>query len=133
MIKGVDVSDRMLQKYVASAVGAGIAVSFCAFLTLKNKIDFQAIIKNPALIEDITEIDMQYSLIALITEWLNANHDKKGMDILIDMLQHLQPEYAIITIKSAMAKFPNQILKHFATNETWTKKLASEYQKYIGG
>ena len=89
LINNLSHEDPMFQKYVASAVGTGVSVEFTAFLRLKDKIDFASILKNPKLIEDITAIDLQFSLVALITEWLKTEHDKHGMDTLLNMMQYL--------------------------------------------
>lgn len=131
LINGLSHKDKMFQKYVASAVGTGVAVEFTAFNNLKDTIDFKAILNNPKEIESITQIDLQFSLVSIITEWLKNNHGKAGMDKLLDMLQYMQPEYAILVLKIAVERYLSQVRKHFHANKLWKDHLAEEYTKYL--
>jgi hypothetical protein len=131
LIKDMEHDAPMFQKYVASAVGEGIALQFCAFTRLKDKIDFQKILDNPKLITDIKQIDLQYSLISIINEWFTKNYKKEHCDKLVEMLQYMQVEFAILTIRSAVAKHQEAVAKYFHSNPLWKSKLGGEFNKYI--
>ena len=131
LIKGMTHKDAMFQTYVASAVGTGVAVEFTAFNNLKDTIDFNAILKNPQEIEGITQIDLQFSLVSIIAEWLKNNHDKAGMHKLLEMLQYMQPEYAILVLKIAVERYMTNVRKYFHESKLWRETLAVEYTKYL--
>jgi len=131
LIAGLNHTNPMFQKLVASAVGTGIAVEFTAFQNLKDTIDFKKIIANPQEIEKITQIDLQYSLVSLITEWLKSSHDKAGMDQFVDMLQYLPIEYGIITLKLAVKEYGKEIRKYVLVNKIWKESLGNEYNRYL--
>ena len=53
---------------VCSAIGEGKAREFVAFCKLKDKLDLDAIIKNPSKIEKIKGVDIKYLLVSAISE-----------------------------------------------------------------
>jgi len=131
LIDGIDHNNKLFQKLVASAVGTGVAVTFTSWLRLQDTIDFNAILKNPKEIKKIDRIDMQFSLVAIICEWLKKNHNKQGCDTLIDMLEQLAPEFAILVLKNAVENYLTDLRKHFGTNSKWKKHMSQEYAKYL--
>lgn len=133
MIKGLEHGNPMFQKFVASSVGTGVAVEFSGWCNLRDKVDFQAILKNPKLIEDIEELDIQYSLVSMITEYLKGHHDQAGCDKFLEMLQFLQPEFAILSLKFAVERHYSSITRYFQKNKLWKEDLGKEYSKYLVG
>ena len=131
MIKDIDYTNPMFQKYVAMAVGSGVAVEFTAFQRLKEKIDFKQILENPKTIRKIEQIDLQFSLIALVGDWFDKNADKKGCDKLFELISYMQPEFAILTLKYAKASHINELRKYAGQNPLWKNKLSHEYAKYL--
>lgn len=133
LIKDKSHSSPLFQKLVASAIGTGIAVEFCAFLSLQDTIDFDKILKNPQEIENITKVSMQYSLVGLITDWLVKNHDKAGIEKLAEMLSYQQPEFAIITLKHAIKAHKVSVKRYLPSSKVWKEALSDEYYKYLQG
>ena len=131
LIQGLTHNDKMFQKYVASAVGTGVAVEFTAFQKLKDTIDFKQILAKPELIQQIEQLDIQFSLIAIVEDWFDKNNDKAGCTKLLEMVSHMQPEFAILTLKMAYRKHQRSMKTHFGKIPLWTKELATEYSKYL--
>lgn len=130
-IDGIDHNNPIFQKFVASCVGTGVSVEFTAFQKLKETIDFKAILEHPEKIQQIEQLDIQYSLIAIVEEWFNKNCDKKGCVKLLEMVSHMPPEFAILTLKMAYGKHQRAMKTHFGTIGLWKNTLAKEYGKYL--
>jgi hypothetical protein len=130
-IEGVTHKNPIFQKFVASCVGTGIAVEFTAFQRLSEKINFEDILKNPELIQRIEELDIQYSLISIVEEWFNKNTDKAGCTKLCELVSHMQPEFAILTLKMAYKRHERAMKNNFSKISLWKNQLAKEYGKYL--
>jgi hypothetical protein len=131
LIKEKSHREPLFFKLVASAIGTGIATTFKAFLEVRDTINFDDILKNPQEVENITKINMQYSLVSLICQWLEKNHKKDDMDKLIEIMQYQNPEFAILTLKMVVNNYMKQVEKYFPQNKIWKKKLSLEYAKYL--
>jgi len=131
LINGLTHNDKLFQKLVASAVGTGVAVEFTAFQKIKETIDFKKILEKPELIQQIEQLDVQYSLISIVEDWFDKNNDKAGCVKLLELVSHMQPEFAILTLKMAYRKHQRAMKNHFGKIPLWTKELAGEYAKYL--
>lgn len=130
LIKGLNHNSSMFQKYVASAVGSGIAIQFTEFQRLTDTIDFKKILKNPILISQIEEFNIQWSLVALINSWFDEHHKKEDCELFCELIQHLPPEFAILCLRTARKKH-KKATKEFSKVKLWTKTLVGEYGKYL--
>lgn len=131
LIKGITHSDKMFQKLVSSAVGTGVATEFTAFSRLKDTIDFDDILKQPAKIRLIEQLDIQWSLVGIVDEWFNKNTDKDGCIKFLELVSYMQPEFAIITLKMAFKKHKTAMRNNFSKIKLWTEDLSKEYAKYL--
>ena len=131
LISGMGHNEKLFQKFVASAVGSGVAVEFVAFQRLTDTIDFKEIVNKPILIKDIEEFDVQWSLVALINEWFDNNHDKAGCEKFCDIIQYLPPEFAILCLRNARKKHKKALSTHMNSIKLWKNHLVDEYGKYL--
>ncbi|MCK5294173.1 MAG: hypothetical protein KAJ49_05930 [Arcobacteraceae bacterium] len=114
---------------VSSAVGEAIATEFIAFQRLQSKINIKDILKNPASVEKITEIDLKYSLLSAIVE--EYKKDKKHLKEILEVCNHLPPEFAILLLRFLnVARYKNQFKRDVIKLTVW-KELASKYGKYL--
>lgn len=78
MIKGIKNDDSKLKVYSGTSVGEGLAVEFCAFTELEQKIDIEKILTNVNTAPLPTNIDMKYALISSVIEYFkNKSSSKK--------------------------------------------------------
>jgi len=131
LISNIDHTNPLFQKFVASAVGTGVATEFTAFQRLSEQIDFKQILDKPELIKSIEELDLQYSLIGMVVEWFDKNTDKAGCTKLLQLVSNMPPEFAIITLRMSYKKHTRAVTNHFGKIPLWTKDLAQEYAKYL--
>ena len=130
LIKGLNHNDKLFQKFVASAVGSGVAVEFTAFQRLTDTIDFKDILANPSSIKKIEEFDVQWSLVALVNEWFDKNANKQGLEKFCDIIQYLPPEFAILCLRNARKKH-KKAMTGINNIKIWKTKLVDEYGKFL--
>ena len=131
LIAGKTHDNPIFQKLVASAVGTGTAVEFTAFQKLKETIDFKQILEKPELIQQIEQIDVKYSLISIVEEWFDKHHDKNDCVKICELVSHMPPEFAILTLKMAYKKHQRAMKNNFGKISLWKNQLAKEYGKYL--
>lgn len=131
LIKDKDVRHPLFQTLVASAVGSGIASEFVGFCKLKEQIDFQAILDNPEKIQEIEQLDIRFSLVGIVDNWFDNNHKKEDCVKLLELVSHMQPEFAILTLKMSFKKHKQEMKKYFGSIKLWTEELSKEYAKFL--
>lgn len=89
--------NNLLNRLSSSAVGEGTALELTAFLRLQTKIDFESILKNPKQIKQIKELDLKYLLVGTIAE--KYRKDKKLLEKIILVTEHLEPEFAVLLLR----------------------------------
>lgn len=119
-------NDRKKQ-FISASVGDGIATEFMAFIKLKDKIDIDAIFKNPEMVKNIREIDLKYSLLGIVTEKYKS--DKKDLEKCIEICKNLEPEFAILQLRFlslARNTFKTDVVKL----KSWIE-IFNKYSKYL--
>lgn len=116
-----------LQMYASACVSDGVAIEFCAWLKLSEKIDLDKILNHPEMAKGL-EIDIRWSLISAISERYRA--DKKILDKALNICNYMEPDFSASMLR--MLKRQNEA--HFTTNvvkcANW-KQIAEKYGKYI--
>lgn len=131
LIKGKSHNHPLFQKLVASAIGSGVASTFTAFCRLEDKINFDEILKNPEKIQAIEQLDIRFSLVGIVDNWFDNNHKKEDCVKALELVSHMQPEFAILTLKMMFKKHKTVMKKNFSSIKLWTEVLSAEYAKYL--
>jgi len=129
LIKGVK-DLNVLESLSASAVGLGAALEFASFLKFERKINLQDILKHPESSKDITELDMQYCLISLLTEWYGQHHKKEDLAKVLEVSNHIQPELAIQLLRFVKGRHPTSFRRDAPKLPIW-KTIWDKYGKYF--
>lgn len=114
---------------VKSSVGLAASIEFMAFLRLSKKIDIDEIIKNPKKVEEITAVDMKYSLMGGLVEKFRYKKDLLG-DI-VDICLYLQPaEFSIFLLRLLKSANTDYFLKNMSKTKAWPT-INKSYGKFI--
>ena len=126
-----DVKDlRTIEKFASSAVGSGVAMEFASFLKFQREIDLDAIIQKPKSIAKITDLDLKYSLVFMLTEWFNENKSIKSLDTILQCALAFSPEFAFLLLRMVIRKHKAYFRKNVAQLKTWSE-IWKEYGKYL--
>jgi hypothetical protein len=124
-------SDReIIKQLTSSSVGSGVAIEFVSFLKLKESIDFASILKDPTKVKDITQLDLKYSLLTLVSEWYDKNFKKNDLNTVLEIADNIEDEFAIIMLRMAKEKHKTAFQNQIVTLKLW-EKLGTTYGKYI--
>ena len=119
---------KILQILVGSAVGEATANEFIAFLRLQNKIDLNAILKNPKQVADIKEIDLKYVLLGTISEYYKK--DKKLLVKCFELCDYLEPEFSALLLRFLKAVNPSYFSKTIIADKKG-KELLTKYSDVL--
>lgn len=116
-----------MEREIASCVGKGVAIEFSSWYKMQEKVDLDAIVKNPELVLKVKEISLKYAVVSGLSEKYKS--EKKILEPLLEVVKLIEPEFGFIllgylrsTDKMAFAKI--------VTSKTW-KEVASKYGKYL--
>lgn len=116
-----------IEREIASCVGKGVAIEFSSWYKMQEKVDLDAIVKNPELVTKVKEISLKYAVVSGLSEKYKS--EKKILEPLLEVCKLIEPEFGFIllgylrsTDKMAFAKI--------VTTKTW-KEVASKYGKYL--
>ena len=118
MIEGVE-DLRTVERFVAGAVGQGVASEFRAFLELRETVDLNEILKNPEKVKELDNaenaVDLKYSVLSgLAAEYKN----KTGvLDNLVKVATHLDTEFGTLLLRLSKSHHPRHFEKHMMENE----------------
>ena len=118
--------NQLVSRLSASAVGEGTALELTAFLKLQTKIDFDSILKNPKQIKQITEIDLKYVLLGTIAE--KYRKDKKLLEKILPVTEHLEPEFAVLLLRFLKA-YHNEHFKKIMLGKG--QKILKQYAEVL--
>jgi hypothetical protein len=120
-----------VKMYVAGAVGEGIAIEFCAFLKLRDKVDVKTILNNPKMREKYSgpdHIDTKYSIVTGIVEYYAK--DKKVLDNVLAVTLYMEPEYGMFMLRLIKTMTKTEFGSMLTKCKNWAK--ASElFEKYL--
>ena len=123
--------DREIIKQLASStIGCGTAIEFVSFLKLREKIDLDAILKNPKEVSKINQLDMKYSLISLLSDWYEKNFTKNDLSKLIEIASLMEDEFAILLLKMSKEKHKSSFINQITKIPLWST-FGKTYGKYI--
>lgn len=118
------------EKFIASAIGEGIASEFEAFLKLQKTIDYNQILENPKMAEKVKEIDMLFVLVGGLAE--KVRNDTKKFENGINVTMHLPTEYGILLLRMIKAVNQPYFMANIQKVKNW-KEIWEKYGKYLTG
>lgn len=110
---------------MSAAVGEGVATECVAYLKLSKQIDLKDIIEHPEKIKKLTAIDVKYSLISALSEYVKKD-TKTTLPKVCLCADQLEAEFAILLLRFIKANVP-QILTYVQKD----KVVAETYKKYL--
>ena len=130
MISDKDTKDReKMEILVASCIGEATAMEFVAWLRLNDKLNIDAILKNPLEAKLPSEIDLIYAMVSGILE--HYKKDKKLLKPVVQIATRLQPEFAVLMLKLIKVHNP-KFVQDVVVLPEWTKNgLAKKLQPYF--
>lgn len=123
-----ETNDNIIKRYIASAVGEGVAIEYMAYHKLASQLDFDKIIKNPNDFKNPTEISVAYAIAGGLAE--KYNKDSKLLENIARILLKMKPEFAIISLKMCKAYKPRQFNHDIIKTKAWVD-ISREYSKYL--
>jgi len=120
----------VIEGYASASVGMGCAMEFASFLKFQKQIDWQAILKDPKKANDIKEMDMKYSLLALASEWYDKHFKPADLDKILHIANYIQPEFAILLLRFCKARHTNSFKAQAPKLKIW-KSIWDKYGKYF--
>ena len=120
--------DNVIQRYLASAVGEGVAHEYVAFHKMAAALDIDGMIKNPDDFVSPTEINMKYAVAGAFADRYNKN--PKNLQNICKIWLKLEPEFTVISMKMCKAYKPRGFFEQMLKLKEWDT-LSAEYSKYI--
>jgi hypothetical protein len=127
LIEGETDNDA-IKRYVASAVGEGIANEYIAYHKLYKKLDIDDIIKHPEKFVEPKEVDIKYALAGGVAE--RYAKDSKLLKNIAKIWIKSAPEFVVISMKLCSAFKPKAFSSDILKLPEWDI-LSREYSKYI--
>ena len=121
-----------IKQLVASAVGQGIAIEFCAFQKLNSKFDINEILKKPNLVKDIKEISIKYALISTLVGKYRSS--RESLRDIIAVSNQLDAEFGILLarmLKSSSKQFDADFKTLFQTGDKQVKEAIDRIWKFL--
>ena len=118
----------VIQRYLASAVGEGIAHEYIAFHKMAAALDIDGMIKNPDEFVSPKEVNMKYAIAAAFADRYNSN--TKILQNLCKIWLKLEPEFTVISMKMCKAYKPRTFFEQMLKLKEWDK-LSADYSKFI--
>ena len=122
-----------IETLTSTQVGVGTAMEFVAFLQLRQKIDFKEIIQDPERIKEIPEDrdDLLYTFITVVADWYKENSEKKHLQRICQVAEHMRGEFAILMLRFCKREHPQSFKTVIKTVPEWTNTLSQKYGDYI--
>jgi disulfide oxidoreductase YuzD len=130
MISDKDTKDReRMEILIASCIGEATAMEFMGWLRLNDKLNIDAILKNPLEAKLPSEIDLTYVMVSGILE--HYKKDKKLLKPIVQIATRLQAEFAVLMLKLIKVHNP-RFVQDVVVLPEWTKNgLAKKLQPYF--
>lgn len=121
---------EVIKNLASSSIGSGTAIEFTSFLKLRESINLQDIIKNPEKAGKITQLDLKYSLMSLLSEWYDKHFKKEDLETLLKIANHMEDEFAILMLRMSKEKHKSSFINQIVKLPLWNK-LGDKYGKYL--
>ena len=121
---------QIIKNLASSSIGSGTAIEFVSFLKLRENINLQDILKHPKKVKDITQLDLKYSLMSLMSEWYEKNFKKDDLKTLLEIADYMEDEFAILMLRMSKEKHKSSFLNQVVNIPLWDK-LGDLYGKYL--
>jgi len=116
-----------MEREIASCVGKGVAIEFSSWLKMTEKVDLDAIIKNPESIQKIKEISLKYAVVSGLSE--KYRQEKKNLEQMLEVCRFIEAEFGFILL-GYLRNTDKNALGKMVTTKVW-KEVASKYGKYL--
>jgi len=116
-----------MEREIASCVGKGIAIEFSSWYKMTEKVDLDAIIKNPESILKIKEISLKFAVVSGLAE--KYRQEKKNLEQMLEVCKSIDTEFGFILLGYLRSADKNALGK-MVTTKVW-KEVASKYAKYL--
>jgi len=127
MIDG-ETNEKSIRRYVASAVGDGVAMEYVAYHKMASQLDIDAMIKNPKDFKNPDEINIAYAIAGGLAERYNKN--PKLLQNICMIWQKMKPEFTVISMKMSKSYKPRTFSSEILKLKEWDI-LSREYSKYL--
>lgn len=117
-----------VETLVASAVGEGIAIEYCAFLKLQKEINIDEILANPETVKNIKGIDLKHSLIGALVEKYREKTQNLGDIVKVSL--YIEPEFATLLLRNLKGANLNHFTMNARKTPEW-KHIFNKYGKYL--
>jgi len=131
LIDGVTDVD-MIEGLTATAVGNAIGMDFSAFLQLRTKLELEEIIKNPERIKELEgKTDLLWVAITQISDWYKDHTDKKYVQRICQIAEHLRGEFAILLLRYCKREHEKNFVQTIKEIPEWKNNLSQKYAPYV--
>jgi hypothetical protein len=121
-----------MRTLATTAVGAGTANELIADIKFSRKIDLKDILAHPEKAADIKEMDLKYSLLALVSEWYSVNFKNSDLEKVLQISNVIQAEFAILLLRFCKNKHKQSFISNVTKLKSW-EPISKKYQKYLIG
>jgi len=125
-IEGVT-DTAFMEREVASCVGKGVAIEFSSWYKMQEKVDLDAIVKNPELVTKVKEISLKWAVVSGLSEKYKS--DRKILEPLLEVVKLIEPEFGFILL-GYLRSTDKMAFGKIVTSKIW-KEVASKYGKYL--
>lgn len=127
-----DVTDNnFLLTLMSSAIGEGVATECVAYLKLTKQVDLKDILEHPEKAADIKGIDVKYSLVSALSEFVKKDPAKTVPQVCA-VASHFEAEFAILTLRFIKAQMNQTKLLEVIRKDNSVATVFKKYIKYLG-
>lgn len=131
LINDIPSSDlKDVELFASASVGEATAMEFVAFVKLERQIKIKDLLANPKSVRNIESVDIKFALIGALAEHLKQNKNKKTLETINRIVQHLEAEFGILQLRLLKAVDPKFFVKTIVSTKEWGS-LSKQYGKYL--
>jgi len=120
--------EKSILRYVASAVGEGIAREYIAFHKMANEVDIDKIIKYPNEFISPKDVNIKYAIAGALADRYKSN--SKLLSNICKVWGRLDAEFSVVSMKMCKAYKPQKFISDLMAEKEWVS-LSKEYGKYL--
>lgn len=129
IIKGSEDYGEMLT-LISSAVGEGVATECVAYLKLSKAIDLKDILEHPDKIKDIKGIDVKYSLVSALSEFIKKD-TATTLPKVCKCAEVMEAEFSILLLRFIKSNIQMHKLLKFIQDNKVVAGVYKKYAKYV--
>jgi len=116
-----------------STISNEAAVKFAAFVKLKDSVDVDAILKNPKLIKDYTELSMKYAIIGALVDRYKTNKKtylQPLSEVAVAFKDSKLPDYCVLLLRMMSNEGKQFMFNNLIKQKSWND-LQDVFKKYL--